>query len=285
MLCITGCLPQRSMIPTVPTGPGLHVLFIGNSLTYVNNLPGILEALADSAHEPLLETRTVAKPDYSLADHWVDGDARAAIINGGWNVVVLQQGPSSLEDSRALLLTYAKNFAVPIHGIGARAALYQVWPTSDRQEDFLRANESYRIAAAAVAGMLFPVGEAWLGAQQLDASVPLYAFDGLHPSAEGSYLAALVMYATLYGKSPIGLPATLRLRSGGTVSVAADAARTLQTAADQATAAARPQRSVPTVGALQKPTLPRDCAATSPPKSAELKTTRKVPVDWPRHCG
>src|SRR5206468_12443834 len=136
MLWIMGCLPQRSMVPRAPTGPGLHVLFIGNSLTYVNDLPGILETLADSAHEALLETRMVAKPDYSLADHWADGDARGAIANGGWNVVVLQQGPSSLEGSRALLVEYAKNFAVPIHGVGARPALYQVWPTSDRQEDF-----------------------------------------------------------------------------------------------------------------------------------------------------
>jgi hypothetical protein len=280
-----GCLPQRSMVPAAPTGPGLHVLFIGNSLTYVNNLPGILEALADSAHEPLLETRMVAKPDYSLADHWLDGDARGAIANGGWNVVVLQQGPSSLDESRALLVEYTKQFAAPIQGIGARPALYQVWPTSDRQQDFPRANESYRIAAGTVGGLLFPVGEAWLAVQQVDASVPLYAFDGLHPSAEGSYLAAIVMYATLYGKSPIGLPATLRLRNGTTLAVAPATASVLQSVAEKATAPSRAQRSVPTVGALQKPAVPRACAATSPPNSAELKTTRKVPVDWPRHCG
>src|SRR5579885_3562187 len=144
ILSTIGCLPQRSMVPRAPTGPGLHVLFIGNSLTYVNNLPGILEALADSAHEALLETRMVAKPDYSLADHWADGDAAKAITNGGWNIVVLQQGPSSLEESRALLVDYAEKFAAPIHGIGARPGLYQVWPTNDRQEDFARANESYR---------------------------------------------------------------------------------------------------------------------------------------------
>jgi len=50
VLWTASCLPQQSMVPAAPTGPGLHVLFIGNSLTYVNNLPGILEALADSAH-------------------------------------------------------------------------------------------------------------------------------------------------------------------------------------------------------------------------------------------
>jgi len=227
----------------------------------------------------------VAKPDYSLEDHWNDGDAMSGIRSGGWNVVVLQQGPSSLETSRALLLQYTRLFSDAITKAGARPALYQVWPTSDRSMDFARANESYRLAAGAVNGILFPVGEAWLAAQRIDPATPLYAFDGLHPSVEGSYLAALVMYAVLYGKSPDGLPATLRLRAGGVVAVAPRVASVLQQAAAEATAAMRAQRSVPNVGALQKPGMPRACADTSPPKSVELKTTRKVPVDWPRHCG
>lgn len=285
LIVAASCVPQRSVIPTPPTGPGLHVLFIGNSLTYVNDLPAIVESLADSAREPLLETRMVAKPDYSLEDHWNDGAAMAGIRSGGWNVVVLQQGPSSLETSRALLLQYAQRFGDAIAKAGGRPALYQVWPTSDRSTDFARANESYRLAASAVNGMLFPVGEAWLVAQRLDPATPLYAFDGLHPSPEGSYLAALVMYAVLYGKSPEGLPATLRLRSGGRLSIAPRIASVLQQAAAEATAAIRAQRSVPNVGVLQKPGAPRACAATLPPKSVELKTTRKVPVDWPRHCG
>lgn len=279
------CVPQRAVIPTPPTGPGLHLLFVGNSLTYVNNLPGILEALADSAHEPLLETRMVAKPDYSLEDHWNDGEARTTIGAGGWTVVVLQQGPSSLESSRALLLQFVKAFADPIGKASARPALYQVWPTIDRTTDFARANESYRLAAASVNGILFPVGEAWLAAMRRDPTLPLYAFDGLHPSVEGSYLAALVIYATLYDKSPVGLPAVLRRRDGTTFSIPPAAAAVLQAAADEVTSPTRRQRSVPNVGALQKPGAPRACAATSPPKSAALKTTRNVPVDWPRHCG
>ena len=95
-LALAGCMAQRPVVPTPPTGPGLHVLFVGNSLTYVNDLPGILEAMADSGGQPLLETRMIAKPDYSLEDHWNDGEALTAIAKGGWNLVVLQQGPSSL---------------------------------------------------------------------------------------------------------------------------------------------------------------------------------------------
>lgn len=279
------CMPQRAVVPSPPTGPGLHLLFVGNSLTYANNLPGLVEAFADSGGEALLETRMIAKPDYSLEDHWNDGDARSAIAKGGWDVVVLQQGPSSLESSRALLLQYVGAFAQSIRAAGARPALYQVWPTADRPGDFPRANESYRLAADAVNGVLFPVGEAWLATQAMDPSVPLYAFDGLHPSAEGTYLAALVMYAMLYAKTPVGLPATLRLRSSAVYTVSAHDAAVMQAATEQVTAPLRGQRWLPNVGALQKPGAPRACAATSPPKSAALKTTRNVPVDWPRHCG
>jgi len=282
---LTACTPQRAMIPSAPTGPGVHVLFVGNSLTYVNDLPAILEAMADSGHQRLLETRAVARPDFSLEDHWNDGDARAAIAKGGWNVVVLQQGPSSLETSRALLIDYVRRFDDPIRQVGARTALYQVWPTSDRAADFPRANESYRLAADAVHGILFPVGEAWLAAQRIDPSIPLYAFDGLHPSPEGSYLAALVMYATLYSRSPLGLPTSLRLRNGSSFGVDGAVAATLQAAAEQVTAASRAQRWVPNAGGLQKPDAPCACAAISPPNKAALKTTRKVPVDWPRHSG
>ena len=125
---------------------------------------------------------------------------------------------------------------------------------------------------------MFPVGEAWLAARARDRSVPLYAFDGVHPSVEGSYLAALVMYATLYARTPVGLPARLRLRNGDFYEVSATAADVLQAAAAQVTAADRAQRSVPNVGGDQNPDVPCACAATSPAKNAELNTTRKVPV-------
>jgi hypothetical protein len=229
---LVACLSGSSiMTPNPPTGPGKHVLFIGNSLTYVNNLPGIVEALADSAGQPLLETAMVAFPDYSLEDHWSDGRAAQTIKKGGWHVVVLQQGPSSVEANRQLLIQFTKAFDELERGIGARSAMYMVWPTSDRQQDFDRSSESYRLAAEAVNGLLFPVGDAWRDAWKRDASMPLYASDGLHPSIEGSYVAALVIYAVLYGKSPVGLPASLRLRDGSAVLIQSQRAVTLQNAA------------------------------------------------------
>jgi hypothetical protein len=244
LFLLAACLggPTEFRLPEPPTGPGLHVLFVGNSLTYFNSLPKILEALADSAGEPLLETAEVTFPDYSLEDHWADGRATATLGRPGWHRVVLQQGPSSLEANRALLIQYAQKFDSVARISGARSALYMVWPTVDRPGDFERASESYRLAAAAVDGLLFPVGDAWREAARPDETIPLYASDGLHPTVAGSYLAALVMFAVLYQKTPLGLPGALRLRDGRLLVIDPALATTLQQAAATATSPPAPRK-------------------------------------------
>ena len=85
-----------------PVGPGrvgTRVLFIGNSLTYTNDLPAMVRVMGESAGTPLV-TGMVAEPGMSLEDHWSRGGARAAVASGRWDVVVLQQGPSALPSSR-----------------------------------------------------------------------------------------------------------------------------------------------------------------------------------------
>jgi hypothetical protein len=59
---------------------------------------------------------------------------------------------------------------------------------------------SYVAAAAELGATLLPVGEAWQEAWAMDASLPLYDRDGLHPSPMGSWLGALVVYRQLTGR-------------------------------------------------------------------------------------
>ena len=218
-------------------GSGRRVLFVGNSLTYVNDLPLVVRALSRAAlGDSALRVAMVAFPDYSLEDHWARGDAGRAIAGSpgesrGWDVVVLQQGPSALESSRVLLLDYAKRFATAARAAHATPALYAVWPTSDRPQDFARSAESYRLASDSVQGLLFPVGEAWQAAWRRDATLPLYASDGLHPSAYGTYLAALVITGRLTGRSPLGMPASVAIDGGGRLEIPAAIASELQSAA------------------------------------------------------
>jgi hypothetical protein len=214
---------------------GLQVLFIGNSLTYANDLPGILLALLDSAGARGATVSSVALANFGLEDHWAEGSALAAIRSGGWDVVVLQQGPSATE-GRPSLLDYAARFATEITAVGARPALYMVWPARDRSFDFDGVSDSYATAAREVDGLLFPAGEAWREAWRRDPSLALYGEDGFHPSPAGSYLAALVMVQQLTGKDPRGLPAHLTPRSPVDPEVNLDpqVARLLQEAAAEA---------------------------------------------------
>jgi hypothetical protein len=63
-------------LPGMAAAAPLRILFIGNSLTYVNDLPALVQAIGKANGEKV-ETRMVAYPDYSLEDHWNSGDAGA----------------------------------------------------------------------------------------------------------------------------------------------------------------------------------------------------------------
>ncbi len=230
-LALTGC-GAPSTGPSPDPDATFRVLFVGNSLTYVNDLPGMVKALADSAGVERTYIETVAFPDFALEDHWSQGDARKAISRGGWRYVIMQQGPSALAESRVNLLEWVGRFAPEIRQAGGTPAMYTVWPASSRSFDFDRVVESYRLAAEAIGGLELPAGGAWLAAWRRDPTLPLYGPDGFHPSVAGSYLAAITIFGRLYDRSAIGLPRGLTV-GGGSFQLSVEAAATLQAAADE----------------------------------------------------
>jgi hypothetical protein len=195
-------------------GGPMRILFIGNSLTYSYGLPYVVRGLADGAGEAPPVVEAVALPDYSLEDHWHDGRAARAIRGGCWNYVVLQQGPSSLPESRALLLEYAARFDALVREQGGRSALFSVWPAYSRRADFDRAIESYALAADEVNGLMLPAATAWLEAWERDPELRLYQ-DDVHPTRAGSWLAALVIASRLYGRAPAEFPAAFSVPAPG----------------------------------------------------------------------
>lgn len=189
------------------SGAQLRVLFVGNSLTYDNDLPGMTAQIAASKAAPPMVVGRVIRSGFSLGDHWAEGAAQGMIMQDKWDVVVLQQGPSALPESQADLLASTKKFANLAEEHGARVALLMVWPEATRPAAWDSVRMSYGNAAAAVNGILAPAGEAWRAAWRRDPSLQLYSSDGFHPALMGSYLAALTLYEQLYGRSPIGASA------------------------------------------------------------------------------
>ena len=232
--------PQVQKRGPGPAGPGNGILFVGNSLTFANDLPGVVEGLV-AGSGGRLQTAIVAYSDYDLSDHLRQGAALRSIATGGWRAVVLQQGPSGLAEGRKALRRFTASFDARIRAAGARTALFSVWPAADGPATFDAVAESYSLAASDVGGIYLPVTQAWSLAWVRDGSLLLYSSDGFHPSEEGSYLAALVIAGVLTGKSPVGMPARVVRPDGRELSIPPAAAAVLQDAAAAAIAAyARP---------------------------------------------
>lgn len=177
LVILSGTAPAQS--PADAARP-LRLLFVGNSLTAANDLPRLVETVTEASGQPRLFTRTIAVGGFSLEDHWNQGEARRVIAEGGWDVVILQQGPSAMLESRCLLVDYARRFAEIIRQAGGKPALYMVWPSLDRRQDFTGVSLSYRAAARAVGAAALPVGDAWRLVLQQHRGVKLYSEDRFH---------------------------------------------------------------------------------------------------------
>lgn len=228
------CEEDEPAGPTADDGP-LRVLFIGNSLTAAHDLPLLVRIVAEAAGEAVT-TEAAVQGGGSLEDHWRLGLAPRRIRESPWDVVVLQQGPSSLPENQVHLREWSERYAPLIRESGGRPALYMVWPSEARSHAFDAVSESYTNAAEAVDGMLFPVGEAWRIAWSIDPTIELYGSDRFHPTRTASILAALVIYGRLFDRSPEALPPRLEPTTPGlpAIDVEPGAFRVLREAAARA---------------------------------------------------
>jgi hypothetical protein len=202
----------------------LRVLFVGNSLTATNDLPGTVAAIARGVGHTTIDVQMLAPGGYALEDHWADGAALEALRTGRFDVVVLQQGPSSLPESRVNLIEWARRWADEARANGTRPAVLTVWPERERFYVFADVVRNYRDAARAANALLLPAGQAWRNAFRRRPAIGLYGTDAFHPSRVGTYLAALVAYAGLTGELPRTLPAAGGVKPTGRTAVVLRAA-------------------------------------------------------------
>lgn len=195
----------------------LRVLFIGNSYTYFNNLPEMLATLAQSApHARTLDTAIVAKGAATLQQLWTEGEAVAAIRNGSWDYVVLQEqstlGATLIDGQTAInapqfFYTYARLFDREITAQGGKTVFLLTWARKRALAHQAALTSAYMRIAQELHAVVVPVGMAWQKLREAKPDLELYAKDGSHPSPLGSYVAACLFYATLFGESPEGVPA------------------------------------------------------------------------------
>ena len=199
------------------TGPGLRVLFVGNSITYVHDTPALLTHLvaSDPANRPIFAVR------FAPGGQWLAQDVDDPQLDGlltrvHWNEVVLQEQSElpgfSLAQRELQMYPAARTLAARIAENGAQLLFFATgaWRDGDIHNfpgDSFGAMEArieggYSLIAGDLKAPTAPVGAAYALALQEHPGTPLWEPDGDHPSLEGAYLAACVFYDVLYHRAP-----------------------------------------------------------------------------------
>ncbi len=71
-------------------GKTVRMLFIGNSFTTKNDLPGLLSVIAKAGKGIIIEYKVISAGGASLRRHW-NGGAANTITSGKWDYVVFQE--------------------------------------------------------------------------------------------------------------------------------------------------------------------------------------------------
>jgi hypothetical protein len=199
-----------------------RVLFLGNSLTYVNDLPLVFKTLAVAGgHEVVTDASVFG--GYTLQMHFNNAQSLQKIQQGGWDYVVLQE-QSQIPSMAAYLPTEFYPYGVKLDSVihlynpAAKTVMFLTFAHKNGDEGILgaggfdtywlmqgRLREGYLHLADSIGAMVAPVGCAWREVRLADPTIELYG-DPVHPSPAGTYLAANVFYATLFQQNTVGNP-------------------------------------------------------------------------------
>ncbi len=193
----------------------LRVLFIGNSYTQKNDLPGTFANLVRSAGGSI-EVSMIAPGGAFLADHAADPTVASTIAGTRWTAVVLQEqslAPASPDVLQSRSIPAVVTLAGLIQADGAQPWLLETWAHRDGWPDlgldYLGMQDAldagYQAMSERAGAPIIRAGEAWRRALSEAPTVTLWQDDGSHPTAAGTYLAACTAYLALTGASPVGL--------------------------------------------------------------------------------
>lgn len=208
--------------PAGTTPEPVRVLFVGNSLTYGNNLPRMVQAIAASQDTgPRIETVTYAIPGAELDTLWDEDHAAAALRKGGFDVVVLQErggvlacmamnrrDPACRRSERA-----HRRFAELAAEHGARVLLFAAWPpltsrdlNDPQHRDAVKETtmRSYQVLARLLGNDAAPVAVVPAVVALVDLAgsrdAPEVLADGVHPTVAASLTIAAQLYNAITGR-------------------------------------------------------------------------------------
>jgi hypothetical protein len=187
----------------------MSVLFIGNSFTARNNVPGLIAHLAESRGKQL-QHRLISAGGASLRMHWNKGDAQKAIQQSRYDYVVLQEQSTLPIKNPLRMHENIRLFDQAIKAAGAKTALYLTWARQNVPETQKAITDAYLTISEELGAAIVPVGIAWQNFIRKHSHPVLHDADKSHPSLAGSYLAACVFFGVLFGESSAGIASDLK---------------------------------------------------------------------------
>jgi hypothetical protein len=218
--------------------PCTRVLFVGNSYTYVNDLPNTFGELAVAGGHNV-ETGMVANGGETLAQHAASSDTLDKISSASWRFVVLQEQsetPATSAGRSSMMYPAARTLAAKIRAAGAEPIFFMTWAhadglpaagLNDYESMQLAIDDGYNGIANELGAPVAPVGFTWFAVRREHPEISLWQDDGSHPTVSGTYLAACVFYAAIFRQSPEGLSYLDGLSSGDAHALQAAAATTV----------------------------------------------------------
>ena len=178
-------------------GKTLAILFIGNSHTYFNDMPLMVQSRAEEAGYDCRVTM-IAHGGWFLAQHAEEPDVRFNILHGRYDYVVLQEhahpfGPVEKFRDAAVKLNEM------IRQAGSIPIIYETWARKSEPEAQAQMNDAHRHIAEEISALLAPVGENWWLYQHSWPDLEVYADDGAHASPAGSDFAAKYIWEEIRG--------------------------------------------------------------------------------------
>jgi hypothetical protein len=192
------------MAAGVRGGAPVRVLFIGNSFTARNDLPGLIAGLA-AARGKRMEHRLISAGGASLRTHWNAGEAQQAIRDGHYDLVVLQEQSTLPVKNARRMSENVRLFDGAIRAAGAKTVLYMTWARRSAPESQQAITDAYAGIGRELGASVVPVGLAWQRFLRARDQPVLHDEDQSHPTLAGSYLAACVFLGVLFQESPAGV--------------------------------------------------------------------------------
>lgn len=187
-----------------------RVLMVGNSLSYTNNLPQLVAAVARASGESEVDVQLVATGGGTIAERWRDGYVQRLLRDERWDVLVLQERGgriACIADQRAApgdscrdLREAHDRFVRLARERGVRPVLLGTWTPEERWQQ--RLSSGLRELAIETRAKAVDPGPALAALAAKRPAGAVYADEQFHPTLEASVLVACALYREIWGREP-----------------------------------------------------------------------------------